>query len=234
MGISTDSVEYYSGYLVSLVAGYVLIGVLFKLISNNNQKIDKRNLSFDFYGKKDGIQVLHNELSRDQASLRFKFLVATTLIKCAIWIKAPYMFALYNRIHGFDRAEIGILYLVENVTSLILGPLIGSLCDSYGRKKFCVLYAFFLVFQLSLRLTGSRFLAYPAQFFTGICSVLIETSFESWLNFEANINFTQDEEGIREKNSFLREVFAKQMQLDCLSSTLMSGVTTLIYVRNKY
>lgn len=226
----TNTIEYYAVYLVALVVGYVLLGVLFKMMSNKNEKQDKMNLSFDFYGKKDGVQVLHNELTPEQSSLRMKFLIASTLIKCAIWIKAPYMFALYNRLHGFTRPEIGILYLVENLTSLVLGPLIGSLCDLFGRKKFCVLYAFMLIFQLALRLTGSQTLAYPAQFFTGICSVLIDTSFESWLNFEANVIFTQDDDGKRQKNSYLREVFSKQIQLDCLASIVMSGTTTLIYV----
>lgn len=231
---ATNTIEYYTYYLIVLIIVYVLLGVIFKLISNNNQKKDKMNLTFDYYGKKDGVQVIHDDLSPDQSSLRTKFLVAATLIKSAIWIKAPYMFALYNRLHGFTREEIGILYLVENLTSLLLGPLIGSLCDLFGRKKFCVAYAFILITQLSLRLTGDRFLAYPAQVLTGICSVLIDTSFESWLNFEANMLFTNDDDGKRQKNSFLREVFAKQITVDCLSSILMSGLTTVIYVSRFY
>jgi len=227
----TNTVEYYTYYILSLVIGYVLTGVIFKTINNANQKKDKLNLTFDYYGKKDNIQVIHNELTPEQSSLRFRFLIASTLIKSAIWIKAPYMFALYNRLHGFSRPEIGILYLVENLTSLLLGPLIGSLCDLFGRKKFCVMYAFLLMFQLGLRLTGSRSLAYPAQFITGICSVLIDTAFESWLNFEANMLFTGDDDGKREKNSYLREIFGKQIQFDCLSSIVMTGLTTIIYVR---
>lgn len=227
----TNTVEYYSYYLITLVIGYVLLGVIFKIVSNNNVKKDKLNLTFDYYGNKEHVQVIHNELTPEQSSLRIKFLIASTLIKSAIWIKAPYMFALYNRLHGFTREEIGILYLIENLTSLLLGPVIGSLCDLFGRKKFCVMYAFFLIIQLGLRLTGSKELAYPAQFITGICSVLIDTSFESWLNFEANMLFTSDDDGKREKNSFLREVFAKQIQLDCLASIVMSGITTIIYMQ---
>lgn len=226
----TNTIEYYTFYIISLIVGYLSIGIIFKTISNVNVKQDKLNVTFDYYGKKENIQVIHNELSTDQRSLRLKFLIASTLIKSAIWIKAPYMFALYNRLHGFTRPEIGILYLVENLTSLILGPLIGSLCDLFGRKKFCVLYAFLTILQLGLRLTGVKILAYPAQFFTGICSVLIDTAFESWLNFEANTLFSHDDDGKREKNSYLREIFAKQIQLDCLSSIVMTGIATILYV----
>lgn len=228
----TDDIEYYTFYLVFLVVSYVLLVLLFRQLNYTKEKRDKMNETLDYYGVHEKKQIIHNELTKEQTSLRRKFLISSTLIKSSIWIKAPYMFALYNRIHKFTRPEIGILYLIENLTSLLLGPIIGSLCDMFGRKKFCVLYAFLLAFQIVLRITGIRLLAYPAQFFTGICSVLIDTSFESWLNFEANtIVFSSNtSDALKMKNSYLREIFSKQMQLDCLTSIVSSGITTLIYV----
>ena len=116
----TDSIEYYTYYLVTLVVSYVLLVIIFKQLSYSKQKKDKLNETMDFYGATEKKQIIHNELTSEQSSLRFKFLVASTLIKSAIWIKAPYMFALYNRLHKFTRPEIGILYLIENLTSLLL------------------------------------------------------------------------------------------------------------------
>lgn len=225
-----NTINFYVPYILVLVIIYVGIGVVFQIINNQNEKQDKLNLSFDYYGKKEGIQVIHNELTADQSKLRLKFLVARTLVQAATWIKAPYMFALYNRLHGFNRREISILYCVAQITSLCLGPLFGSLCDLLGRKKFCVLYNFVLAIHIGLRLTGNKILAYPAEFLTGICQILIDTAFESWLNFEANLLFENDDDGKRQKNSYLREIFAKQIGIDCFSSIALTGVSTFLYV----
>jgi len=212
--------------------GYVLIASAIKFVSNEQQSTDTLNVSFDYYGTKDTdkIQVVHDSLTPDQAALRFKYLVASILVKAATWVKAPYLFALYNRLHKFTRADIGLLYCLDNIASLIFGPIIGSLCDLLGRKKFCVLYSFLVISHIGLRLTGDRTLAIFAQIITGISGVILDTSFESWLNFESSLLFSNDEEGKRAKNSFLREVFSKQIQVDCFSSIALTGVATVLYM----
>lgn len=226
-----NTIYYYVPYIITLLVLYFLNNLIFMIIKNNNQKNDNLNMSFDFYGKRDGIQVVHDELTPEQSSLRMKFLIARTLVQASTWLKAPYQYALYNRLHGFERYEISILYAVAQVTSLLLGPLFGSLNDVFGRKKFCVLYSFVLAFQICLRLTGVHSLAYTAEFFTGICQILIDTAFESWFNFEANLLFQNDEDGKRQKNSYLREVFAKQIGIDCFSSIAITGLSTYLYLK---
>lgn len=225
-----NSIEYYMYYIITLSILYVLITLVINFISNNNLKLDKKNISFDYYGNKETVQILLDELTPEQSSLRFKFLFASILIKAATWVKAPYLFALYNRLHGFTTGEIAFLYLIDNLSSLLLGPIIGSLNDNFGRKKFCAAYGFFVSSHIMLRLTGSKSLAIFAQIITGICSVILETSFESWLNFESNLYFTNDDEGKRQKNSFLREIFAKQINIDCFSSIALTGVATFLYI----
>ena len=69
-----------------------------------------------------------------------------------------------------------------------------------------------------------------AQFLTGVAGSLIETAFESWLNFEANFVFIDDTNGKREKNSFLREIFAKQVTIDCYSSIVLTGFASILYL----
>lgn len=229
-----NTIQYYVPYILVLVIIFVAINLVFQIAQNQQTKNDKLNLSFDYYGKKEGIQVIHNELTPEQSSLRMKYLIARTLVQSMTWIKAPYLFALYNRLHGFTRQEISILYAIAQFTSLVLGPLFGSLCDVFGRKKFCVLYNFLLSFQIYLRLTGVKLLAYFAEFFTGIHQILIDTAFESWLNFEANLLFDNDDDGKRQKNSYLREIFTKQISIDCFSSIALTGVSTFLYVRNNY
>jgi hypothetical protein len=199
-------------------------------LKNRNEELNKQNITMDYYGAQ-GSQIILDVLTEEQKSLRWRYLLVSTAIKAATWVKAPYLFALYNRIHGFTKSEIGILYSIDNATSLLLGPIVGSLCDIYGRKKFCVLYCGFIITHICLRITGIRSLAYFAQIFTGLCSILIDTAFESWVNFQSNSLFDIDENGKKEKNSFLRELFTKQVNIDCLCSILLTGVATYLYVK---
>lgn len=230
MKADTNTIEYYAPYIFTLIVIYVLVNFTFRLLNNSNVKKDDRSFSFDYYGRTENIQVIHDELSPDQALLRSKYFIAVTLIKSSFWVKAPYLYALYSRLHGFDREEIGLLLMTEHITSIFLGPLIGSVADIVGRKKFCVAYPIITIIQLALRLTGDRLFAYFAMVLTGVGSVLIDTSYESWLNFEASLMFEHNEDGARQKNSYLREVFTKQIYIDCLTSILLTGVATFLYV----
>ncbi len=205
---NTNSLDYYIKDIFILLLIYCTILIISTIIKNKNE--NNLNVTLDYYGKNEGIQIVHDVLTHEQSSLRWRFLIASTAIKAATWVKAPYLFALYNRIHGFSRSEIGILYAIDNFSSLIFGPIFGSLCDLYGRKKFCLFYCVFIVSHIYLRLTGSKFLAIFAQVITGMCSCLIDTAFESWVNFEANLVFDMNTpEGKMQKNSYLREIFTK-------------------------
>ncbi len=156
-----------------------------------------------------GIVFSIENLTSEQSKLRFRFLLVSTVIRASIWVKAPYIFALYNRLHGFTRCDIGFLYAIDNFSALIMGPLLGGLGDIYGRKKLCFLYCAIVVANITIRLTGSQKLAYLAQFLSGISGALIETAFESWLNFEATLLFDEEQNSRKNRNLFLREIFSK-------------------------
>ena len=226
----TNTVDYYISYITILAIGYIGIMLLINFLKNRNEELNKQNVTMDYYGAQ-GSQVVLDVLTEEQRSLRWRFLLVSTAIKAATWVKAPYLFALYNRVHGFTRSQIGILYAIDNFTSLFLGPVIGGLCDTYGRKKFCVLYCFLIITHISLRITGSQYLAYFAQIVTGICGVLIETAFESWVNFQSNELFEDSETGKKERNSYLRELFTKQVNIDCLTSIVLTGIATYLYMQ---
>lgn len=229
MSLEFNDMDYYSQYIFGLIIIYTLLILVFKLLDNKNKRELNRSISFDYYGIKDNVQILHDDLTPDQINLRMKFLIAVTIIKSGFWVKAPYYYALYSRLHGFTREEIAYLLLVENISSIISGPLIGSLSDSYGKKKFSAAYCFLIIINICLRLTGEKSLAWIAQIIAGFGSILIEISFESWLNFQASTLFDDNKEGKRQKNSFLREVFTKQIYIDSLTAIFFTGVATLLY-----
>lgn len=205
---NTNSLDYYIFYLLSLF-------ILYSLVVFINESIRKSypnttlNVSLDVYGKEHNVQIIHDAPTLEQKKLRWNFLIVSSMIKAATWIKAPYIFALYNRIHLFTRAEIGILYAIDNLSALIFGPIIGTLSDVYGRRKFCLLYCAVVISHISLRITGSQTLAYPTQILNGISGSILETVFESWLNFEANLLFERSQEGEMKKNHYLKEIFNK-------------------------
>ena len=228
----TNTIEYYIWYMFMLISTWIIIILTSKFLKSRDKSETEQNLNatVDVYAQQDKKKIIHNNLSKNEASLRFKYLLVSSIIKASTWIKAPYVFALFNRLHGFTRGEIGVLYAIDNVSSLIIGPIFGVLCDMYGRKKFCVLYCISAMTNVGLRLTGSRILAYPAQIVTGFCSCLMELSFESWLNFEASLLFKSTLEGKKLKNTYLREIYTKQTSIDCYCSLGLSGIATLLYV----
>ena len=205
---NTNSVEYYFYYLISLAILYIITLVLNGSIKKSFPNTTM-NVSMDIYGKEQNIQIIHDALTLEQKDLRWNFLAVSSVIKAATWIKAPYMFALYNRIHKFTMAEIGVLYALDNLSGLIFGPIIGTLSDLYGRRKFALGYCFVVMTHIYLRITGQRPLAYPAQILAGISGSILETVFESWLNFEANLLFDKSQEGEMAKNNYLKEIFNK-------------------------
>jgi MFS family permease len=205
---NTNSLDYYLYYLISLFSFYGIV----LMINNSIRKSFPNttlNISLDVFGKEQHIQIIHDAPTLEQKNLRWNFLAVSSMIKAATWIKAPYIFALYNRVHKFSRAEIGVLYAVDNLSALMFGPILGTLSDLYGRRKFCLLYCVVVVSHIYLRITGQKVLAYPAQILNGISGSILETVFESWLNFEANLLFEKSQEGEMKKNHYLKEIFNK-------------------------
>jgi hypothetical protein len=226
-----NTVDFYIVYIFILSILYAVIMLVQNFMKNRNE--NSLNVTFDYYGNKKGSQFVHDVLTNEQRDIRYKYLLVSVLVKAATWVKAPYLFALYNRVHGFTRSEIGYLMAVDNISSLILGPLLGGLADIYGRKKFCVLYCLAVMIHISLRITGNKTLAWGAQIITGICTCLLDMAFESWINFEANFLFpgSDEETAKRQKNSYLREIFTKQISLDCFCSIILTGIATVLYAQ---
>jgi len=124
--------------------------------------------------------------------------------------------------------EIGVLYAIDAVSALISGPLFGNWADKYGRKKFSGLYCVLVIINLTLRLTGVKWIAYLAQILTGMGAGLISTTYESWLNYEAKKEFKNN---VVEKDKFLKKIFKTQMFIDATLSILVSGFSAVFYVK---
>ncbi len=51
------------------------------------------------------------------------------------WLQGPYVYALYQH-YGFDRGDIGRLFIAGFGASMILGTVVGSLADkTYAHRR---------------------------------------------------------------------------------------------------
>jgi len=176
----------------------------------------------NYYSKK-----LSLDLSRKKDSLWFRYLMGYLTAKNSVWSKSPYMFILFLEYQKFNISEIGTLYAIDHITALIVGPIIGSLADRYGRKKFAMLYSVLNIINLSFRLSKVKTLAYMAQVCTGMGSGIIATIFESWVIFEANKEFGLNHE--KEKDRYIKKLFKAQNLIDASSSIVVSAICAMSY-----
>lgn len=222
-----NTVEFYIYDISLLTLIYMGLALL-----NNLTKIEQHVPKHCILNK-EGIEkrrVEHpTKLNSEQKKLRKLFLYGSFITKTATWLKAPYIFSLYNRFHGFTRPEIGFLLIVDNLTALLFGTIIGTLADEFGNKYFCILHGMLVSVHACLRLTGIKNLAYIAQFIAGICSCIFDVAFESWFINESSLLFNQNEKLLKE--SFRSEVLSKQVQIDGLISIFITGIGTILNIK---
>lgn len=146
-----------------------------------------------------------NEQNQIKVTLRFRYLICYLIVRGSIWSKAAYIFILYLNYHKFTVAEVGLLYIVDNVSSLLFSPITGVLTDMYGRKLFAIIYNISVILNLLLRFTGIKWVAIIAQILTGFGNNLISTAYESWIVCESNKLFKDK----NTRNKYLKKLFKK-------------------------
>lgn len=163
-------------------------------------------------------------------SLKARYMTGYLLTRASTWAKSPYIWSMYFFYHKFTVSQIGVLYIIDAVSALVFGPIVGNLSDIFGRKRFSQLYNLSVIINLTLRLTGSQPLAYLSQVITGIGVGLQMTSFESWVVAESIKEFRQFE---HEREKFLKKLFKNINLYDSVISILVSALSAIIYVSKK-
>ena len=192
--------EYYYPVILAFAFGLLLI----YMYSAKLKSQKKGNLDLSLSATLGASRIYEETFVYKKDSLKFRYLLSYCLTKSTVWSKAAYLYTLFSMYHNFSIQEIGLLYIVDAISALISGPLVGNLADVYGRRMFCQLYCVFVIVSLAMRVSTSRVLAYSAQILTGICSGLITTTFESWLNYESRKEFGKFED---ERKRFLTKIF---------------------------
>jgi len=187
-------------YFIPIIVGLALIllltHIIIHYIKKDNKVEDSRHHLVDPVSPED---------HRKRNHLKFIYLLVFLLTRCNVWSKTAYLYALFSTYHKLSIQEIGVIYFIGAVCSLIGGPITGNLADIYGRRLFSVLYNVSVICNMALRLTGDRYMAYIAQIMAGFGNNLINTTFESWLVYETGKLF--GDHNSKEKDIFLKSVF---------------------------
>mmetsp|Transcript_13957 Transcript_13957/g.42093 ORF Transcript_13957/g.42093 Transcript_13957/m.42093 type:complete len:460 (-) Transcript_13957:1680-3059(-) len=116
----------------------------------------------------------------DFRRFRNNYLMVYSLMMAGDWLQGPYVYALYQH-YGFDRGDIGRLFIAGFGASMILGTVVGSLADKTGRKKAALTYVASYVFGCFTKHFNSFNILFIGRIFCGIATSLLFSAFESWL-----------------------------------------------------
>ena len=96
------------------------------------------------------------------------------------WLQGPYVYALYQH-YGFDRGDIGRLFIAGFGSSMIFGTIVGSLADKTGRKKAALTYVAAYTLGCFTKHWNNFTVLLIGRLFCGVATSLLYSAFESWL-----------------------------------------------------
>ncbi|CDH52201.1 major facilitator superfamily protein [Lichtheimia corymbifera JMRC:FSU:9682] len=119
-----------------------------------------------------------NEERRLKA-LQYKYLSVYVIIQGADWLQGPYLYKLYQS-YGFELVQIAFLFLTGFVSGALGGTAVGSLADSWGRRRICIVFCATLILSLLLRL-GPRYpLLVLSHILSGMAASMQFSVVEAW------------------------------------------------------
>lgn len=231
--ISPSSSEFYYPIIMLILGIFAILNFIsFSLDNDNtdqNEDIVRRTGSMSNYSIKSATTIA-NFITKDQLQsknkLRYNYLICYLLVRASIWSKSPYMFVLYYEFHKLTIEDIGVLYIIDSISSFISAPFLGVISDKFGRKFSCILYNVSVISNLLLRLTGDYSCAFIAQILTGIGSGLLNTAYESWVVCESGKIFIDDK---FLKQKFLKKLFKNATVYDGAFSLLITSISAVLY-----
>ncbi|BDA45879.1 Molybdate-anion transporter [Coccomyxa sp. Obi] len=118
--------------------------------------------------------------SREFSRFRSNYVLVYSLMMAGDWLQGPYVYALYQH-YGFDRGDIGRLFIAGFGSSMIFGTIVGSLADKTGRKKAALTYVVTYVIGCATKHWDMFGVLLVGRLFCGVATSLLYSAFESWL-----------------------------------------------------
>ncbi|CAO3609144.1 unnamed protein product [Cunninghamella echinulata] len=107
------------------------------------------------------------------------YLIVYLTVMGADWLQGPYLYKLYTT-YGLSFEQIALLFLTGFLSGAFAGTAIGSMADSWGRKKVCLLFCITTIGALCLRLMENFFILFLSHILSGACTALMYSVFEAW------------------------------------------------------
>lgn len=119
------------------------------------------------------------------SSFKNNYLVVYSLMMAGDWLQGPYVYFLYSQ-YGFDKGDIGRLFIAGFGSSMLFGTIVGSLADKQGRKRACVTYCITYILSCITKHSPQYKVLMVGRILGGIATSLLFSAFESWLVAEHN------------------------------------------------
>jgi len=130
---------------------------------------------------KSGLSPDERVRAKHRSLLYFQYLPVYFAGTLADWLQGPYVYALYLDAYHFEHHLIAVLFVAGFGSSMILGGFIGGLADTYGRKRFVMLYAVTYILSCLTKHFNTFPILFIGRILGGIATSLLFSSFDSWL-----------------------------------------------------
>ncbi|VAH17153.1 unnamed protein product [Triticum turgidum subsp. durum] len=119
-------------------------------------------------------------------SFKNNYVLVYSLMMCTgDWLQGPYVYYLYSQ-YGFDKGDIGRLFIAGFGSSMLFGTIVGSLADKQGRKRACITYCITYILSCITKHSPQYRILMIGRVLGGIATSLLFSAFESWLVAEHN------------------------------------------------
>lgn len=111
-----------NSYYLTILGVLIIIALIIQLLISIIKKLKKvseiinDSMDNEFLGN-------FGEISHSN-KLKKRYLIAYALFRSALYSKVPYLYALFMTVHKFSMVEIGILYFLARLLSLIFSSFI--------------------------------------------------------------------------------------------------------------
>ncbi|KAG2555272.1 hypothetical protein PVAP13_9KG566200 [Panicum virgatum] len=118
-------------------------------------------------------------------SFKNNYVLVYSLMMSGDWLQGPYVYYLYRQ-YGFDKGDIGRLFIAGFGSSMLFGTIVGSLADKQGRKRACITYCISYILSCITKHSPEYRILMIGRILGGIATSLLFSAFESWLVAEHN------------------------------------------------
>ena len=118
------------------------------------------------------------------ATFQRLYLPGFLLAMLADWLQGPFVYALYQG-YGIDREHNGYLFVGGFGASAVVGTIVGSLADKFGRRNSAILYCVIYFGHCATKHWGLFNVLMLGRILGGISTSLLFSVFDSWLVSES-------------------------------------------------